>query len=85
MAPMLVGRESVLDCTEVGPNCPVEDTIYGFRPNFAANLIFCLIFNVCCMTQTYQMFRWKMWSFGSVLILGCSSEVFGTYNRLLAW
>ncbi|KAL5343642.1 hypothetical protein BJX70DRAFT_385402 [Aspergillus crustosus] len=73
---------SVFDCDEVTPDCPVSGTIYGYRPNLAANLALCVIFGVCYFAQLIQLIKWWMWSFGIAMLLGTSSEVVGYVGRM---
>ncbi|KAL3451543.1 RTA1 like protein-domain-containing protein [Aspergillus insuetus] len=69
---------STADCDKVSPECPVEGTIYGYSPNLAANVVFCAIFSACCVIQLIQMLKWRLWSFGTAMILGCFSEAAGS-------
>jgi hypothetical protein len=69
---------STAECDKVSAECPVEGTIYGYSPNLVANVAFCAIFSACCVIQLIQMAKWRLWSFGIAMILGCSSEAAGT-------
>ncbi|KAL2786960.1 RTA1 like protein-domain-containing protein [Aspergillus keveii] len=74
---------STADCDKVSLECPVEGTIYGYSPNLAANVAFCAIFSSCCLIQLIQMAKWRLWSFGIAMVLGCSSEAAGYIGRIL--
>ncbi|KAL3486796.1 RTA1-domain-containing protein [Aspergillus germanicus] len=74
---------STADCDKVSPECPVQGTIYGYSPNLAANVAFCAIFGACCVIQLIQMLKWRLWSFGIAMILGCFSEAAGYVGRIL--
>ncbi|KAJ5514354.1 hypothetical protein N7463_003906 [Penicillium fimorum] len=75
---MLITRDGApVVCTELTPECPIEGTIYGYAPNFAANIAFCAIFGMICLAQFIQMLKWRMWSFGIAVVLGALSEVIG--------
>ncbi|OKL57332.1 hypothetical protein UA08_07453 [Talaromyces atroroseus] len=81
---MLITRDGApIECTEVSPDCPVQGTIYGYAPNFAANVAFCAIFGILCLVQLAQLLKWRMWSFGIAVILGAVSEVIGYVGRLI--
>lgn len=75
---MLGTRAPTIECTEVTPQCPVEGTIYGYKPDFAATIAFCAIFGLCSLVHFIQMIRWRLWSFGIAVLLGSSTEVIGT-------
>lgn len=74
---MIASRASPSECTEVTPDCPVEETIYGYAPNAAASYAFCIIFGICALVQVVQMIKWRTWSFGVAVFLGAISEVAG--------
>ena len=65
------------DCTAVSPDCPVEDTIYGYYPNLSVNVFSWIAFGVLFFIQIYQTFRWKTWYYGIALTLGCFAESVG--------
>ena len=75
---MLGTRATLIACTEVTPQCPVEGTIYGYKPDFATTIAFCAIFGLCSLVHFVQMIRWRLWSFGIAVLLGSSTEVIGT-------
>lgn len=75
---MLITRDGApIECTKVTPECPVEGTIYGYAPNFAASIVFCAIFGILGLVQLVQVLKWRMWSFGIPVVLGAVSEVIG--------
>ena len=65
--------------------CPVEWSIYGFRPSLAANITFLVLFGIVGIVHTYLGWRWKSWGFMSGMILGCLSELIGYVGRILLW
>ncbi|KAL2696258.1 hypothetical protein AAEP93_002672 [Penicillium crustosum] len=81
---MLITRDGApIECTKVTPECPVEGTIYGYAPNFAASIVFCAIFGILGLVQLVQVLKWRMWSFGIPVVLGAVSEVIGYVGRLM--
>jgi len=50
-------------CTEVGPECPVEATLYGYAPNLAWNAFFAGFFGLCCILNLAAGIKWKTWSY----------------------
>jgi hypothetical protein len=71
------------DCTSVSAQCPVEATIYGYTPDLAANAFFCAYFAVFTIINIFLSYRYKTWLFGSLVTLGCFSEMFGYVGRLI--
>ncbi|KAL2833156.1 RTA1 like protein-domain-containing protein [Aspergillus pseudoustus] len=74
---------STAECDKISPDCPVEGTIYGYSPDLAVNVAFCAIFSACCLIQFIQALKWRLWSFGIAMILGCFSEAVGYIGRIL--
>ncbi|KAJ6446665.1 RTA1 like protein family [Purpureocillium lavendulum] len=66
-------------------NCPIEWSIYGFRPSLAANTTFLVLFAAVGILHTYLGIRWKSWGFMTGMILGCLSEVIGYIGRIILW
>lgn len=73
-------RAAAIKCTEETPQCPVENTIYGYAPDFVFSIEFCLIFGVCSLIQVGQIIRWRLWSFSAAVLLGSSTEMIGMSN-----
>ncbi|OJD26135.1 hypothetical protein ACJ73_02490 [Blastomyces percursus] len=76
-----MGRFS--DCTEVTPQCPVEATIYGYQPNPVVNLICLIIFGMLFFVAVWQTIKYKTYSFGIAMSLGCLGETLGYGGRLM--
>lgn len=66
-------------------NCPVEWSIYGFRPSLAANAIFLALFVLVGMGHGYLGYRGKSWGFMVGMLLGCLSEVLGYAGRIMLY
>lgn len=66
-----------MDCNEISADCPVEDTIYGYYPNFGVNVFFTVAFAIGLIMQSAQALKWKTWSYGVSLTFGCLFEVIG--------
>lgn len=65
--------------------CPVEWSVYQYRPSFAANLAFLLLYALLGGIHTFLGWRWRSWWFAVFMILGCTSEVIGYTGRMLLW
>ncbi len=69
-------------CMNVGPDCSVKDTIYGYYPSLGANIFFCAFFGLCMIIQLVQGVTFRSWSFMVALSIGCLGEALGTSNPL---
>ncbi|UKZ51538.1 hypothetical protein TrVGV298_005298 [Trichoderma virens] len=66
-------------------NCPVEWSIYGYRPSLAANIVFCALFAIAGIVHLYLGFRWRTWGFTIPVIVGCVTEIIGYAGRIMLW
>lgn len=65
--------------------CPVTSSIFKYRPSLAANVIFIVLFGLTLLIQLVQMIKWRTWTFGIVMIMGCISELIGYGGRIMLW
>ncbi|KAF5644724.1 RTA1 like family [Fusarium tjaetaba] len=65
--------------------CPVEWSIYSYRPSLAANIVFVVLFSLIGLVHAYLGFRWKSWGFMTGMLLGCVSEIVGYVGRIMMW
>ncbi|KAL6710144.1 hypothetical protein ACN47E_009935 [Coniothyrium glycines] len=72
-------------CVEVGPDCPVEDTLYGYYPSIGANGFFAAFFGLCLIIQIALGIRYKTWTFMIALGLGCVGELIGYIGRIMLY
>jgi hypothetical protein len=70
-------------CTQVGPGCEVEETIYGYYPNLAANAFFAAFFGLALVFQLYFGIRYKTWTYMIALGCGCLAECIGYIGRIM--
>ncbi|RFU73559.1 rta1 like family [Trichoderma arundinaceum] len=66
-------------------NCPVEWSIYGFRPSLPANAVFAALFGIVGVAHLYFGFRWRSWGFTIPMLIGCVTEIIGYVGRILLW
>lgn len=66
-------------------NCPIEWSIYQYRPDLAANIAFLALFAAVGFIHIFLGIRWKSWGFMVGMILGCVSEVAGYAGRILLY
>jgi RTA1 like protein len=72
-----------MDCLQISPECPVEDTIYGYYPNLGANAFFTAFFGVFAMINLYLGLRYRAWTFLIAMSIGCAGEALGFVGRIL--
>ncbi|KAH6865444.1 RTA1 like protein-domain-containing protein [Alternaria rosae] len=72
-------------CVEVGPECPVEGTLYGYYPSIGANGFFAAFFGLCLVIQLGLGIRYKTWTYMIALSLGCLGELTGYIGRILLY
>lgn len=70
-------------CTQVSPECPVSATTYGYAPNLAGNIIFCVVFGLCTLAQLFLGLKYKLRAFTFAVTLGCAGECIGYGGRLI--
>jgi hypothetical protein len=70
-------------CAQVSPECPVSATTYGYRPNFAGNTIFLVIFGILTIAQLVLGIRARLRAFTFAVSLGCLGEAIGYGGRLM--
>lgn len=63
--------------------CPVEWSVYGYRPSIAANATFLALFATAMLVHIYLGIRWKTWWFMIFMILGCLLEIGGYVARII--
>jgi len=72
-------------CTEVTPYCPVEGTIYGYYPSIGWNAAFAGFFSLCLVVNIVIGMRYKTWTYGIAMSLGCIGETVGYIGRIIMW
>ncbi|KAF2654841.1 sphingoid long-chain base transporter RSB1 [Lophiostoma macrostomum CBS 122681] len=70
-------------CENVGPECPVSGSLYGYKPNLGANAFFIAVFALCLIAQLALGIRYKTWTYMVTLSLGCLGEAVGYAGRIM--
>lgn len=70
-------------CDEVGPNCPVEATLYGDYFTLGACVFFCVFHGILILYQSGLAFKAKTWSFSAWLWCGTVLEFLGYLGRAI--
>ncbi|KAK4149585.1 sphingoid long-chain base transporter rsb1 [Chaetomidium leptoderma] len=65
--------------------CPVQYSVYGYRPSLAANVAFIALNAVAALVHTYLGFRWKQWWFMGCMIVGAVNSIIGYVGRVMMY
>jgi hypothetical protein len=65
--------------------CPIEASVYGYRPSLPANAVFLALFAVAIAVHIFLGIRWKSWGFMSFVIVGCLVEIVGYAARIFLY
>jgi hypothetical protein len=72
-----------LNCTQVSPHCPVENTIYGYAPNLGLNAFFIAMFALFALAQIFFGTKHKTFFFAYAITMGCIGEAIGYGGRII--
>jgi hypothetical protein len=73
------------DATCTLDTCPVDWSIYSYRPSLPGNATLLALFGVVGIIHTYLGIRWKSWGFMVGMQLGCISEIIGYIGRIMLY
>ncbi|KAF5665348.1 phospholipid-translocating ATPase [Fusarium heterosporum] len=65
--------------------CPVEWSVYKYRPSLAANITFIVLYAIAMITHIFLGIRWRQWFYMSFMILGCLFEIIGYIGRVVLY
>ncbi|KAK4629469.1 Efflux pump himE [Fulvia fulva] len=65
--------------------CDPSQSVYGYRPNLAATLVFLILFTLSGLIYTWQGILTKTNFFTTAMVLGCLSELLGYVAKMLLW
>ncbi|KAK1834261.1 sphingoid long-chain base transporter RSB1 [Podospora conica] len=75
-----------------GPNanctldlCPVEYSVYGYRPSLGANIAFIALYSLAIVLHAYLGVMWRQWWFTGCILAGAINAVLGYAGRLLMY
>ncbi|KAK4100385.1 hypothetical protein N658DRAFT_101857 [Parathielavia hyrcaniae] len=75
-----------------GPNanctldiCPVEISVYGYRPSLAASITFIALYAIAIVIHAYLGIRWKQWWFMSCMLVGAVNAIIGYAGRIMMY
>lgn len=65
--------------------CPIELSVYGYRPSLAASGTLIGLYALCIGIQVLLGFRYKSWWFMGCMVTGCIVEILGYVGRIMYW
>ncbi|KEY69105.1 hypothetical protein S7711_10188 [Stachybotrys chartarum IBT 7711] len=65
--------------------CPIEWTVYQYRPSLPANSVFIAFFATGLLTHVYLGYRWRSWFYMTFMVLGCLFAIIGYAGRLMLY
>jgi hypothetical protein len=65
--------------------CPVEWSVYKYRPSIPANAVFIALFGISILVHVILGIRWRQWNFMTLMILGGIVEIGGYAGRLVLY
>jgi hypothetical protein len=71
------------DCTEITPECPIELTLYGYRPALGVNSFFVALFSICFIVQVAYGSLRRTWTFMLALAVATFGEAIGYAGRVM--
>ncbi|WYZ40748.1 hypothetical protein EsH8_IV_001089 [Colletotrichum jinshuiense] len=65
--------------------CPLEYSLYKYRPNLAVNILFLALFALAGAVHIVLGVRWRTWWFMAFMLAGCLSEIIGYVGRIVMY
>jgi hypothetical protein len=65
--------------------CPVEISVYGYRPSLAANIVFIALYAVAAAIHLYLGIRWKQWWYMGCMLVGAVNAIIGYAGRVMMY
>jgi hypothetical protein len=65
--------------------CPIEWTVYQYRPSLPANIVFLVLYAVALAIHLYLGIRWRSWGFMAFMAVGCLYAMIGYAGRIVLW
>lgn len=65
--------------------CPIEASVYSYRPSLPANIVFIALYAIAGLLHAYLGIRWRQWSFTGCILAGCLLEIAGYVGRIIMY
>ncbi|ETN42718.1 uncharacterized protein HMPREF1541_01876 [Cyphellophora europaea CBS 101466] len=77
------GELNTENCTSISPECPVEETIYGYYPSLSANAWGAGFFGLCFFVNAYLGWRYRLWTYMLAMCLATATSSAGYGGRII--
>lgn len=65
--------------------CPVQLSVYGYRPSLVANITFIALYALASLIHTYLGISWKQWWFMTCMLVGAVNAIIGYVGRVMMY
>lgn len=65
--------------------CPVELSVYGYRPTLPGSIALIALYGLCALIQIALGWRYKTWGFMAAMVGGCLDEILGYVGRIMMY
>lgn len=72
-----------LECLSVGPDCPVQNSLYGYYPSLPGNAFFLAFFAICLIANTLLGIWKRTWTYLIAMFFGCLAQTIGYGGRII--
>jgi hypothetical protein len=63
--------------------CPIDQSIYGYRPSVPFSAIAIALYGITGVAQLYLGIRYRKWGFMAAMLIGCILEILGYAGRIM--
>ncbi|PQE07920.1 Sphingoid long-chain base transporter RSB1 protein [Rutstroemia sp. NJR-2017a WRK4] len=71
------------NCDKVSEQCPVSDTVFGYKPSLPINATLLALFCLVVVAQVVKGTYYRTWTFMTAMLLGSACLVVGELDRSL--
>ncbi|KAK3290680.1 RTA1 like protein-domain-containing protein [Chaetomium fimeti] len=65
--------------------CPVEISVYGYRPSLTANITLMALYGLSMAIHAYLGIRWKQWWYMGCMLVGGANAIIGYVGRVMLY
>lgn len=65
--------------------CPIDKSVYQYRPDLAGNAVFIALFGICLVIHLIQGIAWRTWVYMTLMVVGCVCEMLGYGGRIMLY
>jgi hypothetical protein len=69
-------------CVHISEECPIEHTVYSYRPSLWVNTLLASLFTIAFLSNIWLGIRYRIRAYSIVLTLGCLAQMIGYGARI---